>query len=45
MAAPFPSTIHSSGQLTVTRYGAFRSGWSKQAKYRGADSSDDIPYR
>ena len=32
VAAPLPSTTHSSGHCTVIAYGALRSGWSKHGK-------------
>jgi len=41
-AWPLPTTTQSSGARTWKVYGAFRSGWSKQAKMLGAASRNDI---
>ena len=38
-----PITIQSSGAVTWKVYGAFRSGWSKQAKMLGAASMKHMP--
>ena len=34
----FDNTVHASGERTVKRWGALRSGWSKQAHNRRASS-------
>ncbi len=38
-----PITVQPIGAVTWNVYGAFRSGWSKQAKIVGAASMNDMP--